>query len=39
MIATAPKNIARKEYLAILSDGMTANTMNTIRHAMKNPLM
>lgn len=38
-ITTALTNMARKEYLAIFSDGMTATTMNRIRQAMKKPLM
>jgi hypothetical protein len=38
-IATAPRNMAKKEYLAIFSDGLTATTMNMIRQAMKKPLM
>ena len=33
-IATMPRNMARKEYLAILSDGMTATKMNRARQAM-----
>jgi len=37
-IAMAPRNMARKEYLAILSDGTTAVKMDRTRQAMKKPL-
>jgi len=38
-IAMMPRNMARKEYLAILSDGLTAAKMNITRQAMKKILM